>query len=80
MLGVYVYKISSRYVEKCPTYGILKVENDHFYAVSWDLRIFTIFVCFRIGPFKNVLVIFRVLDEKLTEKHMSRFPNITFLT
>ena len=28
--GVLVYKISSRYLEKCPSFGILKVENGHF--------------------------------------------------
>ena len=28
--GVHVYKFSTRYLEKCPSFGVLKVENDHF--------------------------------------------------
>ena len=28
--GAYVYKISSRYLEKFPNLGVLKVENGHF--------------------------------------------------
>ena len=28
--GVYVYKISSRYLEKCLSFGFLKVENGHY--------------------------------------------------
>ena len=30
MSGVYVYNISSRYLEKCPIFDVLKVENGHF--------------------------------------------------
>ena len=30
LIGVYVYKISSRHLEKLPSFGILKVENGHF--------------------------------------------------
>ena len=28
--GVYVHKISSIYLDKCPSFGVLKVENGQF--------------------------------------------------
>ena len=77
--GVYVYKGSSSYLEKCPCFGVLKVENGHFHAISDDFCIFPIFIFFRFGPFKKCsMVIFRVLDEKLTQKHVSGCPNPKF--
>ena len=46
--GVYVYSISSRYLEKRPRFGVLKVENGHFNAMPGD---FCIFLIFKIYPF-----------------------------
>ena len=57
--NVYVYKIAGRYLEKLPTYGILKIENDIFYPFSWDFRIFTIFKILSFyGRLKSVLGLF----------------------
>ena len=53
--GVYVYKISSRYLEKCPSFDVLKVENGHFQAISVD---FCIFPIFKICPIWTVHKVF----------------------
>ena len=52
--GVYVYIISSRYFEKCPGFGVLKVENGHFHAISDDFDIFPFFKVFPIWAFEKV--------------------------
>ena len=41
---VYVFKISSRYLEKWTIFGVLKVETATFHAVPWDFCSF-FFVC-----------------------------------
>ena len=53
--GVYVYKMSSRYLEKCPSFGVLKVENDHF---SRYFRRFLYFPDFTICPIWAVQEVF----------------------
>ena len=72
--GVYVYRISSRYLEKCPSFGVLKVGNGHFHAISGDFCFFPVLKICPIWAFQKKCsrVIFRVLDEKLTIKHGSR--------
>ena len=78
--GLYLYKISTRYVEKCPSFGVLKVENGHFHAISGDFCIFPFSKFVRFGPFKKYSrVMFRALGEKLTQKHVSRCLNPKFL-
>ena len=72
--GAYVCKI--RYLVKCPSFAVLKVENAIFHGISGDFCIYPICKIFRFGPFKKFsLVIFRILDEKLTQKHVARRPN-----
>ena len=39
---VYEYTISSKYLEKWPSFGVLKAENGHFHAISGNLYIFPI--------------------------------------
>ena len=53
--GAFVYKISSRYLEKCPIFGVLKVENCHFHAISGN---FCIFPIFKICPIWAVQKVF----------------------
>ena len=33
-VGIYVYKMSNTYLEKSPSFGNLKVEDDHFSGCS----------------------------------------------
>ena len=67
LLDLYKYKISSTYLEKRPTYDILKVENGHFHVVSWDSCISTIFQFFRFRSFKKCsLAIFAFVTKKMT--------------
>ena len=38
--GAYVYKISTRYLEKCPSFGVLVVENGHFLTLFPAISVF----------------------------------------
>ena len=74
----------------CTKFQVDIMENDRilvfwrsktviFHAVHGDFRIFPSFIFSRFGPFKKCSrVIFRVLDGKLTQKHVSRRPNPKF--
>ena len=75
-----MFKISSRYLEKCSSFGVLKVENGHFFTLFPAISAFFQFSKFvRFGPFKNCSrVFFCVLDEK-RQKHVSFRPNTIFL-
>ena len=68
VLGVYVCKISSAYLEKWLSFGILKVEKGHFFTLIPATSIFSLFSNFvRFQIFKKCsTVIFRALDEKLS--------------
>ena len=57
-------KISSRYLEKWPSFGILKVENGHFSRCSLWLLYFPIFNLVWFGPCKSVLRSFFALGTK----------------
>ena len=67
MLVVYECKISLRYLEKLPMFDILKVENVCFSRCSLEFLYFLIFKMLSdLGRQKCSMVIFRVLDEKMT--------------
>ena len=81
--GVYVYKISSRYLfKKWPSFGVLKIKKDHFFTLFPAISVFLRFSKFvRFGPFKKCSrVIFHILDEKLTQKmyHAVQTQNFRF--
>ena len=81
MADEYVYKISSRYLQKGLSYDIKHVENNQFCPFS--LFLFFGRFCF----FKKCFwVIFRVYCENLTYKHVLQchitifFEGLTFFT
>ena len=77
--GVYVYIISSKYIEKWPNSGALKFEMGHYSRSFLRFLYFPDFHNFPdLGSSKCYRVIFRVLDEILTQKHASRHPNPKF--
>ena len=54
--GVYVYKISSIYLEKCLIFGVLKVEKDRFSRYFWRFLHFLDFQTLSdLGQSKSVL-------------------------
>ena len=54
--SIYVYKISSRYLEKCLSFGVLEVENGHFSRYFRRVLHFTDFQnLFDLGRSKSVL-------------------------
>ena len=63
----YMYKISSRYLQKWLSYDIKHVKNSHFSRHFGLYRDFPNFIFERFWRFKKcVRVMFRVLCEKLT--------------
>ena len=78
--GEYVYKISSRYVEKRLSFAFLNAQKDHFLRFYEDFAIFRFSICVRFRPFKKCSrVILCVLDEHLTKNHASHDSNSKFL-
>ena len=67
MSDEYVYKISSRYLQKSLRYDIKHVKKGTFHLISGHYRDFPNFIFDRFGRFKKYLrVIFRVLCENAT--------------
>ena len=86
----YMWKNPIKYicVEKFKSVSWKMTKLWHFWFRKWlfftlfpgisSFSRFSIFV--RFGPFKKCFrVVFRVLDEKLTQKHVPSVPNIKFL-
>ena len=77
--GGHVYKFSSRYLESDRVL-VFCTSKTVIFTLSPAISVFPRFPKFvRLWPFKKCSrVNFRILDEKLTQKQVSRHPNLQF--
>ena len=77
--GVYVYKILTRYCKKWPSLVFWRSKTAIFTLFPAISAFYDFFLFARFWPFKGCSRdIARVLDEKLTQKHVSRRQNPKF--
>ena len=77
--GVYVYKMSCIYLEKWPSFGVLKVEKAIFHVVSFDCCVLSILKIYLIWAVQEPFYSHCSSSwGKLTQNHVSRRPNTKF--